>query len=51
MCVLPEVFSLMGTRLPLTGDLFLALRATVSSWTSLVDINAMVRVAIEKKVN
>ena len=39
----------MGTRLPLTGDLFLALRATVSSWTSLVDINAMVRVAIEKK--
>ena len=49
VCVLPEVFSLMGTRLPLTGDLFLALRATVSSWTSLVDINAMVRVAIEKK--
>ena len=39
----------MGTRLPSTGDVFLALRATVSSWTSLVNINAMVRVVIAKK--
>mmetsp|Transcript_13126 Transcript_13126/g.31063 ORF Transcript_13126/g.31063 Transcript_13126/m.31063 type:complete len:417 (+) Transcript_13126:247-1497(+) len=49
VCVLPEVFSLMGTQLPRTGDLFLALRETVSSWTSLVDTNVMLRVAIEKK--